>query len=466
MNEQTETKRSISKELFRVLSQITVEPLLLGGSLLILLYAIVVDQFIFNVIAAKYNYNSTEPKCGENSSDSLYDKVTSESSKWLLYCNIAGFLTSFVFTPIITHRGDVVGRKPPLMFVFVGFFLFVSITIVTVSMNLSLYWLLVARLVCGLGGDYSALLACCYAYLSDVSTRHNRTMRLMVGEACMGLGGILGNLISGPWINSKGFESPLWLLLAITLVSLFYIIFFLNESVNSALGKGVITKMKNFISCKSFRNLSTLSVDSERKLLIGLFICMFMQTVTYDGVLDVMTIYQKSTPLCWSTSLIGYSQSILVSTSLVGVVVMKLTKVKLTQFTLFTLGIVSEVTVMLFFTITTVTWLLFLGLVLGSLTSLVIVILRSVLSTQTTKENHGTMFAINSMVTSIASLVASFLFNGIFTVMTSYKQLVFLVAAVIYSMVFVVYCILKKTTNMDRTTHTNVYDSLYEEAEK
>ena len=76
MNEQTETKRSISKELFRVLSQITVEPLLLGGSLLILLYAIVVDQFIFNVIAAKYNYNSTEPKCGENSSDSLYDKVS------------------------------------------------------------------------------------------------------------------------------------------------------------------------------------------------------------------------------------------------------------------------------------------------------------------------------------------------------------------------------------------------------
>jgi len=452
------------KEVSRIVGQITVEPLLFGGSLFILLYAIVVDQFIFHETAVKYDYNSTEPKCGENSSDLLYNKVTKESSKWLLYCNIAGFSTSFIFTPIITSWGDRVGRKPPLVFVFIGFFFFISITIVTVSMKLPLYWLIVARLVCGLGGDFSALLACCYAYLSDVSTRHNRTMRLMVGEAFMGLGGIIGNMISGPWINSKGFESPLWLLLALTVVSLLYITTLLNESTNLGHSKGVIENTKSFLNCQSFRNVHSLL--SENKVLAGIFVCMFLQTVTYDGVLDVMTIYQKSPPLCWTTSLVGYSQSILVSTSLVGLVVMKLTKDKLSQFTLFTIGIMSEVTVMLFFAITTVTWLLFLGLVLGSLTSLVIVIMRSVLSIQTTKENHGTVFALNSMITSVASLVASFLFNGLLTVVTSYKQIVFLLAALMYSMVFIVYWILKKNTNMDKINQTEVYDNLFEQVDE
>ena len=76
MNEQLETKQSILKEVSRILGQITVEPLLFGGSLFILLYAIVVDQFIFHETAVKYNYNSTAPKCGENSSDLLYDKVS------------------------------------------------------------------------------------------------------------------------------------------------------------------------------------------------------------------------------------------------------------------------------------------------------------------------------------------------------------------------------------------------------
>ena len=62
---------------------------------------------------------------------------------------------------------------------------------------------------------------------------------------------------------------------------------------------------RSFLNCESFKNVHSLLSNSENKVLAGIFVCMFLQTVTYDGVLDVMTIYQKSPPLCWTTSLVG-----------------------------------------------------------------------------------------------------------------------------------------------------------------
>ncbi len=39
---------------------------------------------------------------------------------------------------------------------------------------------------------------------------------------------------------------------------------------------------------------------------LAMLTCLFLQSVTYDGMLDVLVVYEKSAPLCWSSALIGH----------------------------------------------------------------------------------------------------------------------------------------------------------------
>lgn len=72
-----------------------------------------------------------------------------------------------------------------------------------VQLNLNVAFLLVARILAGLSGDFNSILASCYAYLSDVSSHEKRTLRIAIGEACTGIGGLLASIVSSVWIESQ-----------------------------------------------------------------------------------------------------------------------------------------------------------------------------------------------------------------------------------------------------------------------
>ena len=74
---------------------------------------------------------------------------------------------------------------------------------VVVQLNLNIAFLLIARICAGLTGDFNSILASCYAYLSDLSSHKNRTVRIAIGEACTGIGGLLASIVSGIWIDAQ-----------------------------------------------------------------------------------------------------------------------------------------------------------------------------------------------------------------------------------------------------------------------
>ena len=72
-----------------------------------------------------------------------------------------------------------------------------------VHFRLNIAFLLIARIVAGLTGDFNCILALCYAHLADISSPNNRTFRIAIGEASTGLGGFLASIISGVWIDAQ-----------------------------------------------------------------------------------------------------------------------------------------------------------------------------------------------------------------------------------------------------------------------
>ena len=99
--------------------------------------------------------------------------------------------------------GDSVGRKAPLLCGFTGLFLMILTYFIVVQFQLDIAFLIIARVVAGLTGDFNCILASCYAYLADISPRNKLTLKVAIGEACTGLGGLLASVVSGLWIDAQ-----------------------------------------------------------------------------------------------------------------------------------------------------------------------------------------------------------------------------------------------------------------------
>lgn len=98
MNIDENQKLSVPKlsKLIKSMMKISVEPLLLVSLFVIVMYSIVSQQFIYHQISIKYglNYTNKTSACKSdilsNETKILLSKVSSETSTWILYLNIAG----------------------------------------------------------------------------------------------------------------------------------------------------------------------------------------------------------------------------------------------------------------------------------------------------------------------------------------------------------------------------------------
>ncbi|CAK8680147.1 unnamed protein product [Clavelina lepadiformis] len=192
-----------------ILRKITVEPIFLCCMVITVMYSTISSQYIYYRLSKNYGFeNGTKAsECGlnnmTNTTRDLQNKVTAEANEWRLYLNIANFIPSFFTTILIGGWGDRVGRRLPLICSFTGYVVMLALYIVVVHLELDIIYLLIAQIAHCIGGGFSGILCSCYAYLADISTHEDRTVRIAIGEANLGLGSILGNLAGGFWIAAQ-----------------------------------------------------------------------------------------------------------------------------------------------------------------------------------------------------------------------------------------------------------------------
>ncbi|XP_078482384.1 proton-coupled folate transporter [Ciona intestinalis] len=421
------------------LKEISVEPLLFSGMFIINFYSTISQQFIYQQVAESNGlFGDHDKTCNKfNQSDpvvKLEQKVSSETSLWILYLNVAGTIPSLFTSAVMSSWGDVVGRTMPLILIYGGFIFLIVVYIIVVNLKLPIAWLLAARLVCGLTGDFPAMVAVCFAYLSDLSKTEQRTLRIAVGEAMLGLAGLLAGITEGLWIGSQGFEQPLWLLLALSIVGFLYIIFFLRESRSIERSTNIRHDFRELFTWRPFLNIwGMLTLEKQRcYFLLSLLGCLFLHMVLYIGLDDVSIVYELSEPFCWSPNLIGYGQMIHSSTSIFGLVAFKLLYARLSDWWIFFMGMTSSICNLITFALSQYTWSLFVGLALGCFYTIPATVLRSMMSRMVTHDEQGAVFATIAAAQNISLLIASFIFNGIYSAtVASFRGAIFVVGAFI-----------------------------------
>lgn len=126
------------------------------------------------------------------------------SVNWNLYITVGQYFAAMVVVPLMGSWSDLAGRRPVLIITNLGMVVQAVINLLVLHLKLSVYYLLLARVLSGLTGDFIAAMACCYSYVADISDQRSRTFRVAILEACRGISAMLSSVLGGKWAHADG----------------------------------------------------------------------------------------------------------------------------------------------------------------------------------------------------------------------------------------------------------------------
>lgn len=126
------------------------------------------------------------------------------SVKWNLYITVGQYIAALVLVPLLGSWSDLAGRRPLLIISNLGMAAQAAVNLLVLYLKLPVFCLLLARILSGLTGDFIAAMACCYAYVADISDQKSRTFRVAILEACRGVSAMLASVLGGKWAEVDG----------------------------------------------------------------------------------------------------------------------------------------------------------------------------------------------------------------------------------------------------------------------
>ncbi|KAJ7365289.1 hypothetical protein OS493_005392 [Desmophyllum pertusum] len=175
--------------------------------------------------------------------------------------------------------------------------------------SLDVNYMLIGVCISGFFGGFATTLLGVFSYISDITDKSQRTVRVAVLESMMYMGGTVGNLISGPLVEHGGFMAAFGLCLGSNVLVIAYVSVILPEShfpEGNQEGGWALVAVHNHLKA-SFRVLTKKRSQHRRlNLLVILFGILVFILITIGGFSDITVLYAEHSPRNFSPSLIGY----------------------------------------------------------------------------------------------------------------------------------------------------------------
>lgn len=459
----------------KLLYSITVEPVLLLIMFVVVMYSMLQKEYIFERLSLDYNLTSSDRKTScnvstVNKSDPEYilqQKVSSETSKWVLYLFVVDFSVALFTTILLGSWSDKVGRKIPLMISACGICILMLTYVIVVNLSLPVPVLLIGHFLCGLSGDLGNIFGCSFSHIADISEKRNRTFRMAILETSIGLGGFIASLSGGAWVETAGFQQPFWFLLGISFINVLYIGFRLESTYNGTF----IGNFRYLFTKKIFIHMYNVLKPQEdnkgRHINIILYsVCFLLAVMVVNGVNDILVVYEISLPYCWDFILVGISLAIGQLGYFFSATLLKLFPSVRSEFWLTMLGAVSNMSSCMVLAFSKTTWMIFLGLSLKLCFNLPAPIIRSQITRLVSLNEVGFVLGLISCAQNIGKLVAPPLFNGIFalTINSALPGGTFLIGTGLFIIFILLYWFVYKRSYGNLTKNEeNRYNQIVEE---
>ena len=136
--------------------------------------------------------------------------------------------------------------------------------------SLDVNFILIGVCISGFFGGFATTLLGVFSYISDISDKSQRTVRVAILESMIFLGGTVGNLIGGVLVEHQGFMAAFGLCLGLNVIVILYVSLILPESYfpeGDQEGNWALVAVHNHLK-SSFRVLSKKRPQHQRLILL------------------------------------------------------------------------------------------------------------------------------------------------------------------------------------------------------
>lgn len=420
--------------------QISVEPTMFLY-MFAFLFTSVVEQDFFVRKSCLVNNNYSQEIC-----DSLdkYPEIKKEvqitTSKFHQWENISAHIFPIVLALFLGSWSDKRGRKFPLLMGLCGKFLY-SIMIVVNTRQKSWpveYVIYTATIPSAITGSDVAIFASCFAYISDVSSLKNRTMRVTILDVCylsaMPTGVAFGSYMFNNVLN-KSHESMFIINASIMFVAILYSLIFLKWQTTPK------QRSLREISCcgffpdffdiqhlqNSFGVLTKKRPSNRRSYLIILLISMTLYTFQRDEkpYLYLYTQFKFQWDVKIYSAFKTFQSSAYVIATLIAIPVMnKLLGWRDT--TIIFVGVCAHVTARFLYYFAETPEVFYAGAVICSLGPIVGPMIRSITSKIVPQSERGKVFALLAVCDNAVPFISGVCYSQIYRATIGQRSAVFL----------------------------------------
>ncbi|KAK6183630.1 hypothetical protein SNE40_011067 [Patella caerulea] len=423
--------------------RVTVEPVMFIYMMAVFITYPAFQALIYSKVCV-HQYNTTFCQDLKNSSANMSefrdeeDFVQSETSHLILMNNVAVLVPSCVFvlfflSPLVDH----VSHKAAIL-ITASFGVFANVTnlLNSVYIDLDASYLLIGSIISGCGGSFTAMMMVIYSYITNISADESKTVRVSFVEAMIFLAGTIGVFCSGLMVDRLGFVFTFSFTTGLFVVLILYVLIWLPDVKSdrrTAADIGCTGRMVSRVS--GILEFIRKERDEGVKLFIGLMILvLLLLMIVTSGEIDVLYLYVTRHPLNWSTTMYGYLKGLenfLRGITLITVMPVLKYKFHLKDTTLIIVGLLTRITAFIFYSFQH-TWTMFTGGAVSMFSGFPSAGIRSGVSQLVHKDEHGRLFGLIASLESIATIIATVIFNYVYPASLSfYPGFCFLLLAAI-----------------------------------
>lgn len=187
---------------------------------------------LFSILPLTYQVIIDQTCISLDADDCSNSEVSSKASLTVLYANTATYLPGLLSTGFYSSVANVYGRKVVMIISLFGLMIYAFLFAYVVFNEPSVYMeiIILASFVMGTTGTYATFMMGAFSYVADTTTATSRTRAYSITESFLYIGKIVGPLASGFWAHSFGFRVPFVAAAIAAGLCIFYIIFFVKES--------------------------------------------------------------------------------------------------------------------------------------------------------------------------------------------------------------------------------------------
>ena len=261
-------------------------------------------------LSSNFSHCLNQTNIVDMSDNKTFSIIQNDSKQLFLITAICSQLPSIPVLILLGGIADKYGRKIILYIVFTAQILETIVGLIVVYLELNMYYLLIGGVISGLSGSFGAALIAATTYAVDITPKRWLTIRIGLVQVFAFVGTTAGGAANNSWLGGNGcdFHPPMWLLIVVSVVALFYVLI-LPESLTKERKKKLQMKPKRGLQAwitgvKIYFWPKFLGLSRYWKVLVAT-VALAFATINTIGFVQISTYYFENKPLEWSLELIS-----------------------------------------------------------------------------------------------------------------------------------------------------------------